>query len=1001
MFVRYCLGFLVLLLTAVVNVAAQTVQNPDPFAIAPASGASPSSTLDAADVAALSAALDRMQLQSRPTPESTRRFAQARADLARVSTLTGAAAAALSRSVVDQLNVLAAEVSPLGAAPEVFGVRSEQTLGTPECPKADMAAARCNPGEWLSTDARQFHTIKKRVYLRGSSENTTTTNVSASFVADADNTNVAIVFTAEAYMHDGAEPGEQRMFVRALLDGVPAQPGDVVFATTAGRSPRSFVFTANVDAGIHTVEMQWHVDQGSVGYLRDAALLIRTGSDGTSAQGSLVVKTPASGAQVTTTDAFWKNVPDMSDWIYVPPGAVLTATISAESYASNGKRIALRAFVDNALLLPADVVFAKGATPQSRMATFAASSVSSGWHKVTFQWLGENGGTAVFGDRSLALAAYPSSSARPRFPAVVAPSGPSVVTPSDGGLVAIPHMKANIHVPAKGNGEVAVQFSAEIGTQGGAQAGVVFAVDGKVKQFVTFSDGLDGAQLRSWVFEAKQLNAGMHELELFWYGGAGAGFGAYMGDRIMAVLSETGFIPDLAEAPRFGGGHIGVDSDHIGGIEALVGKRNVLAILWDPHSCDAGGTLPPECYDQTTVPKGKVESALYGLPQGGGGGVAMFEPNNVRSYFHSNSNDRFTMVNAGVLGWYNASEAPDYYQNHPGECVDGFEEASLAAFKDAVLQADAHFNYAAYDIDSNGRLDNSELAIVVIIPRPSTAGSQIVELIDNDCDGGGRVQADNVWLPQHIAKVNINLDENTAPNQFSVIAHELMHLLGGLDDLYFNTDTAVYPRDNSLMANNPGGSSHLDPMYKLALGWVTPKLITRSGDLSVADIKLGDTVYIMPRYNNPYEEEYFIIENRQKNLGAGFFDAEIDDEGIAVWHVVSDRTQNIKAPVGVTTDTWEDLHFTSSPAGSKGQMGRNGIRLIRPFQAMTPDGTAIFANAAAKDNVFWDNNEWSLLSNTCAIGPTTLTWSDCTASGYSLDFHSPSSNDMSITATVE
>lgn len=104
------------------------------------------------------------------------------------------------------------------------------------------------------------------------------------------------------------------------------------------------------------------------------------------------------------------------------------------------------------------------------------------------------------------------------------------------------------------------------------------------------------------------------------------------------------------------------------------------------------------------------------------------------------------------------------------------------------------------------------------------------------------------------------------------------------------------------------------------------------------------------------------------------------------------------APIGAAK---ESLHCNADTPGSQGQMGRNGLRLIRPFKAMTPDGTAIFVNAAEKDNVFWDKNEWSLHSSDCAIGPTTLTWSDCTASGYSLDFYSFSSDFMNIKVTLD
>jgi M6 family metalloprotease-like protein len=982
-----------LFLTTICAGAAQLPQSP----VTAASAADTSGiALNAEDVAQLTAALDRMEMATTQTAETLQGFAQARLDLQKVGSLTGKPAVQLSRAVLDQLDALAA-ASPLSTTPEEFGIRSINELGTPECPPADAEKARCAPVAWLSTTSPNFHTISKQAYLRGNEKGLNTVRTSASFVATAAATNVAIVFSAEAYVQNGLPNENQRMFVRALLDGQPTAPGDVVFATTSGSSARAFIFTASVGAGIHTVEMQWRVDPSGTGYMRDVSLLVRTGSGDSSTLGSLVVKTPPSGPSVTINNNVWSNVPDMNAWVFVPENGVLTASLSAESKVTNGKRVTLSAYTDSQLLLPTDVIFAKGAATQSRLATFVSSKVPAGWRKVTFRWAVENGGTAEFGDRSLALMAYPSSSLSPTHPAVAAPSGPSIESPSDGSLVAIADMKTSIHVPATGNGEVAVQFSAEVGTKSGALAGVVLAVDGNLTQYVTLSDGQDGPQLRSWIFSAKGLKSGAHSIELFWYGGNGVGLGATMGDRVMAVSSETGFIPDLAEAPRFGGGHIGVDKDNIGGVEALIGERKVLTILWDPHHCDADDSDPPDCYDQTDIPKSKVESALYGTAPG----LGFVEPENVKSYFTSNSTGRFTMVNAGILGWYDASHPADYYTNHPGQCVDGFEDGTNAIFKDAVLQADAAFNFASYDVDGNGELDSSELAIVVIIPRPIVHGSSLVVLLDGDCENNTRLSADGVLLPQHVAKVNTSLDAAVQQYQFAAIAHELMHVIGGLDDLYFDDDTAVYPRNNALMADSTYTSSHLDPMHKLALGWVTPKLITSTGELTAIEIKQSDSVYILPRYNNLYAEEYFIIENRQRDMGDSFFDDAINDSGIAVWHVVSDRTQNIKAPVGVTTDIWETLHFTAGVAGSKGQMGRNGLRLIRPFQSMYADGTAIFLDGAAKNNVFWDKTELGLHSGACAIGPTTLTWSDCSASGYSLDFLSFPSNIMKVNITVD
>jgi hypothetical protein len=67
----------------------------------------------------------------------------------------------------------------------------------------------------------------------------------------AHDTQLALVFSAEAQ----TTVPDKRMFVRALVDGVVADPADVVFTEGTFGGARTFVFTDVVGPGIHTVEM--------------------------------------------------------------------------------------------------------------------------------------------------------------------------------------------------------------------------------------------------------------------------------------------------------------------------------------------------------------------------------------------------------------------------------------------------------------------------------------------------------------------------------------------------------------------------------------------------------------------------------------------------------------------------------------------------------------------------------------------------------------------------
>jgi M6 family metalloprotease-like protein len=907
-----------------------------------------------------------------------------------------------TRGVIERMNRLGDLVAEDPVLREELGIRTEEALGTTLCHPSAIADGvdYCDSDQWLSTRSTNFVNIRGEVVYRGSTQIPHGRQVTASFVASHDRTSVAITFVAEAYVLDDLAGADRRMFLQALVDSEPVNPADVVFAVGEHRGVRSFVFTTVVDAGIHTVEMRWKVDERATAYLKDATLLVRMGSGQASNLGTLVVKTPPSGANVDTMSNAWSGVPSMGAYVYVTSSGELTATFSAESVVSNGKRIVLRALVDGVAMRPSDVIFAKGGQIQSRSMTFAESRLSKGYHYVEFQWMTEAGGTATFGDRSMVLASFPNDAAKPTHPFIVAPSGENIYTDA-GGLEPMAAMNTTVWVPADGNGEVAVQLSAEMGTTAGGTAYMTLAVDGEIQldQIVLVTDGTPGAQVKSWVFEAKKLTPGLHHLEI-WFGDDGVGE-AYVGDRSLAVISEVGFIPDLAEAPQFGAGHVNWEGDLIAGIEPLVGTRKVLAVLIDPQKCGDPGSIvvgPPlpieeDCQTQDSVPKGKVEAAIWGTG-GDGDGLVAFEPNNIVSYFAAQSNGRFTIEKAGpgTAGYYNGTFGPGMYFNHPGTCEYGFDNGGDMLIADAVWQSDADVDFSDFDVDGDGKLNPEELTIVVVIPRPDGDGSALATLHSSNCDGNAApMELDGVQLPHFVAKWNTSLDDDLEILQFTTGAHELLHVMRFLDDIYMNgTDWATEANQFSLMGSNRSTTTHLDPWTKLALGWVTPIRVHESSTVTVTNVAESNEVYVIPRYHyGGAGEEFVILENRQADQGYPNFDDGLGESGIAVWHVINDLDGITTSPIGVPEALWDDLNVDDDRPGSTGQMGRKGLRLIRPFDDIV-DGTAVF-NGGTK-NSLWTANDYTLENGDCFLVVPTgdpfhnkLAWGDCTASGISID----------------
>ncbi len=834
-------------------------------------------------------------------------------------------------------------------------------------------------------------------YLRGDSEVPQGVQVTSSFVASQDDTNVAIQFSAEAFVDDDNPGAGRRMFVRALVDGAVVAPSDVVFAKTGHEGTQSFIFTTNVPAGIHTVEIQWKMDGEATGYIRDASLLVRMGRDDQSAKGTFTTKTAPSGMNQTTNVNGWTDIPGMSASIYSPKNGQVTASFSAEAFVSKGKRFALRAVIDGAPMTPGDVIFVNANPSASSQAmTFGIKNVAAGWHTVKFQWLVDAGGTATVGDRSLAISALPVRTDGGSHQFLAANSGANVETPKEVSTpVELPGMSLKFDIPATGNGEVAVQFSAEADATGDASAFAGLAIDGDIinDTWVKLADGSQSTHIKSYVFEAKGLAPGSHTATIY-FGSSSDNGQAIIGDRTMNLISATGFIPDLAETPVFGGGHIGKDSDHIAGIEPLIGSRPVLTVLIDPGLCQGtyDQVAQQMCYNQFTVAKGKADQAVFGTSAEPGWGA--FNGNNVKSYLETNSGGLFTIERAGpgIAGWYSADKPSDAYYKHDGSCTDGFDEGGLMLIAEAVKKSNPDVNFASFDKDGDGVLNQQELGILVVIPRSTGgAGSSIQPLLASNCDGPDtRMTLDGVVLPQHVAKWNANFDATVQANQFMTGVHEYLHLVGGTDDLYLDVDVSTFPRDMTVMSNGDNSTTHLDPLYKLAFGWVTPVIVDESKQVTVSAVAKSNTVFILPRYNNPWAEEFFVLENRKEGMGLPWFDEDINDSGIAVWHIVSDRVENQEAPIGTAQALWDDSHIPDDNPTSLGQMGRNGIRLIRPFDDIADDGNAIFND---KSHTLWTKDDYILESGDCLLVVPTgeafknrLTWADCEASGYSLSF---------------
>ncbi|RME92308.1 MAG: M6 family metalloprotease domain-containing protein [Candidatus Hydrogenedentota bacterium] len=123
------------------------------------------------------------------------------------------------------------------------------------------------------------------------------------------------------------------------------------------------------------------------------------------------------------------------------------------------------------------------------------------------------------------------------------------------------------------------------------------------------------------------------------------------------------------------------------------------------------------------------------------------------------------------------------------------------------------------------------------------------------------------------------------------IVHEFGHDIG-LPDLY-DTDYSSYGIGNwGCMAGGSwadGGNTpvHLSAWAKIKMGWISPKIVTKSGTYKVKNATRTPYALKIP-VGSVSSKEYFLIENREK----WGYDKFLPRPGIIVWHVNENQDSN-------------------------------------------------------------------------------------------------------------
>jgi len=211
---------------------------------------------------------------------------------------------------------------------------------------------------------------------------------------------------------------------------------------------------------------------------------------------------------------------------------------------------------------------------------------------------------------------------------------------------------------------------------------------------------------------------------------------------------------------------------------------------------------------------------------------------------------------------------------------------------------DPYINYQKYDINGNGKIDATELGVVILNPGQdksngtnSMNGRQYFQVhgtsqgLNASCDGLSFSKVSNFG----------EYGKSGGIMQIGTPAHELAHNLGA-EDLYDTNrnghggaTVTGWPRayDFSLECNgnhrgNGAYPTYLDPYHRIYLGWAE-EIVVKDGIYTISSTLTNQ--YTVLRVNTPDPDEYYLIEIRLKEGFESKLTNGNSKGGIMVWHI--------------------------------------------------------------------------------------------------------------------
>lgn len=280
-----------------------------------------------------------------------------------------------------------------------------------------------------------------------------------------------------------------------------------------------------------------------------------------------------------------------------------------------------------------------------------------------------------------------------------------------------------------------------------------------------------------------------------------------------------------------------------------------------------------------------------------------------RDFYVNSSNGKF-QPQFDVIGPVTLPKKYSYYGANQGSSVDN--PARLEQFvREACTLADPLVDFSQYDHNQDGYIDNIYFFYAGKGEADSGDGNAIwphsAYYSDMAKDAGlseTSLKLDGIEVGNYTCSNEINGTLITPqPAGIGTFVHEFGHVLGLADHYDVNYGMTTFaPGSFDTMAqasyNNNGNTPAAFSAYERAcLGWLDLTVLKNGVDsLNVLpDLNDSNKAYVVP-VGGTNDEEYFIMENRQKKG----WDAFIPGHGMLLWHIDYDAKAWEKNELNIT-----------------------------------------------------------------------------------------------------